>query len=94
MYVDVAGVRVDAITKQQALKKIDELIQSGKPSLAVTTYSEFIVFAHKHPEYKKVLNAADLSLAEKKLNFRPRVSLAEGLRLSLANDPRFRSLRS
>jgi len=37
---------------------------------------------------------ADLSLAEKKLNFRPRVSLAEGLRLTLANDPRFRSLRS
>jgi hypothetical protein len=32
---------------------------------------------------------ADLRLAAEKLNFQPRVSLAEGLRLTLARDPRF-----
>jgi UDP-glucose 4-epimerase len=32
---------------------------------------------------------ADLQLAEEKLAFRPRVSLADGLRLTLARDPRF-----
>ena len=36
---------------------------------------------------------ADLSLAAQKLNFRPRVSLAEGLRLTLEKDPRFQALR-
>ncbi len=34
---------------------------------------------------------ADLRLAAEKLNFQPRVSLSEGLRLTLARDPRFSS---
>jgi UDP-glucose 4-epimerase len=33
---------------------------------------------------------SDLHLAEDKLGFRPRVTLAEGLRLTLDRDPRFR----
>jgi UDP-glucose 4-epimerase len=33
---------------------------------------------------------ADLSLAAKKLNYRPSISLEEGLRLTLQRDPRFR----
>jgi UDP-glucose 4-epimerase len=34
---------------------------------------------------------ADLTLAARKLNFRPRVSLRDGLRLTLERDPRFQS---
>lgn len=34
--------------------------------------------------------AADLTLAREKLGYRPRVSLAEGIRLTLERDPRFR----
>jgi len=37
---------------------------------------------------------ADLSLAAQKLNFAPRVSLPEGLRLTLERDPRFRAANS
>jgi UDP-glucose 4-epimerase len=37
---------------------------------------------------------ADLSLAARKLNFQPRVSLAEGLRLTLERDPRFQALEA
>ncbi len=33
---------------------------------------------------------ADLTLAEKKLNYHPSISLADGLRLTLQRDPRFR----
>ncbi len=33
---------------------------------------------------------ADLSLAREKLGYQPRVSLAEGIRLTLEKDPRFR----
>ncbi|MEJ5225397.1 MAG: NAD-dependent epimerase/dehydratase family protein [Anaerolineales bacterium] len=33
---------------------------------------------------------ADLTLAEKKLNYRPSISLADGLRLTLQRDPRFK----
>jgi UDP-glucose 4-epimerase len=34
---------------------------------------------------------ADLSLAEQKLNYKPAISLEEGLRLTLAKDPRFKT---
>ena len=34
--------------------------------------------------------AADLTLAREKLNFRPSIKLADGLRLTLQRDPRFR----
>jgi UDP-glucose 4-epimerase len=33
---------------------------------------------------------ADLTLAKRKLNFQPRIGLADGLRLTLERDPRFR----
>jgi UDP-glucose 4-epimerase len=33
---------------------------------------------------------ADLSLANQKLNYRPSIGLAEGLRLTLKRDPRFK----
>lgn len=64
MKIDIAGVLIDNVTKQEALKKIDEFIQSGKPHLVVTPYSEFIVFAQNDENYKKVLNSADLSLPD------------------------------
>ncbi len=35
---------------------------------------------------------ADLSLAQKKLNYRPSISLEQGLQLTLQRDPRFREL--
>ena len=35
--------------------------------------------------------AADIGRAREQLGFTPRVELAEGLRLTLARDPRFRS---
>ena len=64
MKIDVAGVGVDPITKIEAVKKIDDFVQSGKPHLIVTTYSEFVVFAHHDDKYKTVLNNAKLSLAD------------------------------
>jgi nucleoside-diphosphate-sugar epimerase len=33
---------------------------------------------------------ADLTLAKEKLNYRPSIGLAEGLRLTLKRDPRFK----
>src|SRR3989344_7085089 len=64
MKIDVAGVLVDQVTKDQTIKRIDELVQSDKAHLVVTTYSEFVVFASKNPNYKRVLNTAELSLAD------------------------------
>lgn len=64
MKVDIAGVYVDAITKDQAIEKINEFVVSEKPHYVVTPYSEIIMFAQEDPEYKKILNHADLALPD------------------------------
>ncbi|HEX5429788.1 MAG TPA: WecB/TagA/CpsF family glycosyltransferase [Patescibacteria group bacterium] len=64
MKVNVANVLVDNVTKLEAIKLIDEFVQSGKPHLVVTAYSEFVVFANRDQNYLKVLNGADLSLPD------------------------------
>lgn len=64
MKVDIAGVLVDNITKQQSIERIDDFVKSGSPHYVVTPYSEFIVFAQRDSKYKEALNSADLSLPD------------------------------
>ncbi len=64
MKVDIAGVAVDSLTKSEALKTIEEFLKSTAPHMAVTVYSEFVVFAARSPRYREVLNSAELSLAD------------------------------
>ena len=64
MKVDIAGVKVDNITKPEALAAIEGFIQSGSPHFIVTPYSEMIVFALRDSGYKEALNNADLALAD------------------------------
>jgi N-acetylglucosaminyldiphosphoundecaprenol N-acetyl-beta-D-mannosaminyltransferase len=64
MKINIAGVFVDNLTKQETLSKISEYVGSGQPHLIVTTYSEFVVFAQKDLEYKKVLNEAAVSVPD------------------------------
>jgi N-acetylglucosaminyldiphosphoundecaprenol N-acetyl-beta-D-mannosaminyltransferase len=64
MRIDIAGVQVDAITKDETLERIGEYVRSGQPHHLVTTYSEFIVEAQANPAYREVLNGAALSLPD------------------------------
>ncbi len=62
--VKILGIKIDNVTFLKALKKIESLIDSGKPHQIVTINSEFIMAAQKDSEFKKVLNAADLSVPD------------------------------
>jgi UDP-glucose 4-epimerase len=50
--------------------------------------AEIIFNPHTIPGASRM--CADLGLAREKLGYQPRISLAEGLRLTLEKDPRFR----
>jgi nucleoside-diphosphate-sugar epimerase len=50
---------------------------------------EIIENPHTDPGVSRM--QADLTLARQKLGYRPRISLAEGLRLTLERDPRFKA---
>ncbi|MBX4191796.1 MAG: glycosyltransferase, partial [Candidatus Doudnabacteria bacterium] len=62
--VDIAGVYVDAVTKNEALNSIKRFLIDGKKHYIVTPYSEQIVFALRDEEYRRVLNNADLALPD------------------------------
>lgn len=64
--VDVLGVLVDRITKDEALEKIRQVLTSPekKCKIIATTYSEFVVAAQHDRAFRLILNDAFLNLAD------------------------------
>lgn len=63
----ILGVRVSSTDMRQVLKKIAEFVHSSHNSAAkivVTLNPEFVMLAQKDPEFKEILNSADLSFAD------------------------------
>ncbi|MBM2820841.1 MAG: WecB/TagA/CpsF family glycosyl transferase, N-acetylglucosaminyldiphosphoundecaprenol [Candidatus Berkelbacteria bacterium] len=61
---NVLGIKIESLTFSEAINKIDLLIVNKKPSQIVTVNPEFIILAHKDPEFNKILNNADLSVPD------------------------------
>jgi N-acetylglucosaminyldiphosphoundecaprenol N-acetyl-beta-D-mannosaminyltransferase len=64
MKLNIAGVHVDSLSRHEAVKKIDEFVQSGSYHYVVTPYSEFFVFARTNHHFRAALNKASLSLPD------------------------------
>src|SRR3989344_979142 len=64
MKVNIVGVLVDNVSKDEAVEAVSSLVRSRAPGYIVTPYSEMIVFALSNPQYKSVLNNASLSIPD------------------------------
>jgi N-acetylglucosaminyldiphosphoundecaprenol N-acetyl-beta-D-mannosaminyltransferase len=62
--IRVLGVRIDAVDPEQALGRIEGLITAGGQHLVVTVNPEFIMRARRDPQFKQVLERADLCLPD------------------------------
>lgn len=64
--VNILGVGVAVTSMIQVLDQIDQICQSSfkKPFFVVTVNQEFVMMAQHDLEFKKILNSADLSLAD------------------------------
>lgn len=62
--VEILGVKVSAITLDETFKKIEEFIADSKKHRIVSTNTEAITQSLHNPEFKEVINTADLSLAD------------------------------
>lgn len=65
MRTDILGVPIDAVTRNQAMERIKAAFLAKKtPYFIVTPNPEFVVLAQKDPEFRAVLNKADLAIPD------------------------------
>jgi N-acetylglucosaminyldiphosphoundecaprenol N-acetyl-beta-D-mannosaminyltransferase len=62
--VSILGVRVDAVTMPQTLGWIEAAVAARQPRQICTANPEFIMAAQRDPEFRAVLNQADLVLPD------------------------------
>jgi len=62
--VRVLGVRVDCLDMEATLDRIEMLVDGGGRHLVATVNPEFIMRARRDPEFARVLESADLCLAD------------------------------
>lgn len=62
--VDILGVRVDFIDLKKVLLEIEEWVKTNKKYQIVTPNPEQIVLAHKDYRFRRILNKANLRIAD------------------------------
>ncbi len=62
--VQILGVRVDAVTYDEAIDLIGSWIQQRGPHQIATANPEFVMAAQRDPGFRRVLAAADLCVAD------------------------------
>jgi N-acetylglucosaminyldiphosphoundecaprenol N-acetyl-beta-D-mannosaminyltransferase len=60
----VLGVRVDCLDMKATLDRIDQMVQAGGQHLVATVNPEFIMRARRDSDFARVLESADLCLAD------------------------------
>ena len=63
-FMNILGVKIDAVTKTEAIMKIAAFLDEQKPHFITTPNPEIILYAHRHHEYREILNKADLALPD------------------------------
>lgn len=64
MKVNVLGVNIDDITMDQAIERSFKMLSSKGKHYIVTPNPEFLLAAKADPEFKKILNEADLAIPD------------------------------
>lgn len=64
MKIDVAGLKIDAITKQDLLAQIAERVSRKQKTFVVTPYSEFLYASLRSKEVRALFNSADFSIPD------------------------------
>jgi N-acetylglucosaminyldiphosphoundecaprenol N-acetyl-beta-D-mannosaminyltransferase len=62
--VDILGIKIDDVTGQEAIARIEQFVSDGRPHIITTVNPEFIVTAQKDAAFAQILNQADLNLPD------------------------------
>ncbi len=61
---EILGIQFDDVTRQEAARRGAELLEENRFHYVVTPNPEFLLAAEKDPEFRKILNGADLVLPD------------------------------
>ena len=64
MKIDLLGVKIDAIKKEELEEKLVSIFASKKKSLIFTPNAEFVMRAQIDEEFKQVLNSSSINIAD------------------------------
>ena len=64
MKIDLLGVKIDALKKEELEEKLASIFTSKKKSLIFTPNAEFVMRAQKDDEFKQVLNSSSINIAD------------------------------
>jgi N-acetylglucosaminyldiphosphoundecaprenol N-acetyl-beta-D-mannosaminyltransferase len=62
--MEILGVKIDAITKDEAIVALRSFLEEKNSRFVATPNSEIVLYAHRHPAYRAILNRADLALPD------------------------------
>lgn len=62
--ITLLGIPIDAITRDQALERLQAMLRSEKQHHVMTPNSEMLVAARKNPTFRHVLERSDLNLPD------------------------------
>jgi N-acetylglucosaminyldiphosphoundecaprenol N-acetyl-beta-D-mannosaminyltransferase len=62
--ITILGIPIHDLTYDEALVQLEALVASGEPHQVVTVNPEFLVVAQEQPQFRRVLQAATLALAD------------------------------
>lgn len=62
--IEILGVRVDDATYEDLVAHVDAFVASRKPHQIVTLNPEMLIGAHKDPAFRRMLNEAELNVAD------------------------------
>ena len=62
--IEVAGVLVDHLDERGATETLERFLADGRSHQIVTVNADFVRIARRDPEYRALLNAADLAVAD------------------------------
>jgi N-acetylglucosaminyldiphosphoundecaprenol N-acetyl-beta-D-mannosaminyltransferase len=62
--MNLLGVRIDNFSKKEILEKVESFLRERKFHQIATINPEFILEAQKNPEFRNILNDADLNIAD------------------------------
>src|SRR5438105_265405 len=63
-HVELGGVLVDQVDLTAATQRVAEFLNSDEPHQVVTVNLDFVSIASWNAEFRRVLNAADLAVAD------------------------------